>query len=239
VALLWQLLFARCFRVPTGPAASLLLVLSVWLIYSADRMLDAWRGAAPAPRHEFYRRHWRAVLPVWGGLLGLAACLSWFLLPPQLLDRGLWLLAGVALYFIAVHSAPIPSAGSWKEPVVGVFFALGATLAAWSGLRGAADLLSVLLFSCLCWINCAAIEQWEGSPRKFRVGFAAACVGLAAVLLLPLRRPLLCGAELASALAFVFLDSRAFRIRPDLLRVLADAALLSPLFLLPLAAVGT
>jgi hypothetical protein len=31
------------------------------------------------------------------------------------------------------------------------------------------------------------------------------------------------------------LDSRAFRMPPDLLRVLADAALLSPIFLLPVA----
>jgi hypothetical protein len=58
---------------------------------------------------------------------------------------------------------------------------------------------------------------------------------LAAVLFLHQRRPVLCGAELASALAFVLLDSRAFRMPPDLLRVLADAALLSPIFLLPVA----
>jgi hypothetical protein len=235
VAVLWQLLFARCFRIPAGPAASVLLVVSVWLIYSADRMLDAWRGAAATPRHEFYRRHWRAVLPVWGGVFGLAACLSWLALSPALLDRGLWLLAGVALYFTAVHAAPKRIASWWKEAVVGVFFALGATAAAWSDLRNTADLLAVLLFSCLCWINCAAIEQWEGAPRKFRIGIAAACVGFAAILFLPGRRPVLCVAELASALAFVALDSRAFRMRPDLLRVLADAALLSPIFLLPLA----
>jgi hypothetical protein len=118
---------------------------------------------------------------------------------------------------------------------VAIFFALGASTAAWSDIRNSADLLAVLLFSCLCWINCAAIEQWEGGPCRFRIGIAAACVGLAAVLFLHQRRPVLCGAELASALAFVLLDSRAFRMPPDLLRVLADAALLSPIFLLPVA----
>jgi hypothetical protein len=236
VAVLWQLLFARCFRVSAGPAAAALLVASVWLIYSADRMLDAWRGAAERPRHEFYRRHWRTVLPVWGGVFGMAACLSWFSLPPGLFDRGLWLLAGVALYFTVVHVAPKRNASGWKEAVVAIFFALGASAAAWSDIRNAADLLAVLLFSCLCWINCAAIEQWEGGPRRFRIGIAAACVALTAVLFLPQRRPVLCGAELASALAFVLLDLRAFRMPPDLLRVLADAALLSPIFLLPIAA---
>ena len=76
----------------------------------------------------------------------------------------------------------------------------------------------------------------EGDRDELRIGIAAACVALAAVLFLPQRRPVLCGAELASALAFVLLDLRAFRMPPDLLHVLADAALLSPIFLLPIEA---
>lgn len=235
VAVLWQLLFARCFRVSPGIAAATLLVAAVWLIYSADRMLDAWRGAGKRPRHQFYRRHWRAVLPVWGAVFAAAALLSWFALPPWLFNRGLWLLAAVTLYFATVHVAPKWVRKGGKEALVAILFALGASAAAWSDIRNAPDLLAVILFSCLCWINCAAIEQWEGGPSRFRIGIAAACVGLAAVLFLHQRRPVLCGAELVSALAFVLLDSRAFRMPPDLLRVLADAALLSPIFLLPVA----
>src|SRR5580693_4601800 len=76
VALLWQILFARCFHARVGFLPSLLLVLAVWLIYAADRTLDAlrgvtWSGTAALPRHEFYRRHWRALLPLW--LLVLAS----------------------------------------------------------------------------------------------------------------------------------------------------------------------
>ena len=71
VALLWQILFARCFHARVGFLPSLLLVLAVWLIYAADRTLDAWSGSAAQPRHEFYRRHWRALLPFW--ILALAA----------------------------------------------------------------------------------------------------------------------------------------------------------------------
>jgi len=56
VAALWQILFVRCFRAPEDPLPAALLVSAVWLIYSADRMLDAWRGTGGRPRHEFYRR---------------------------------------------------------------------------------------------------------------------------------------------------------------------------------------
>ena len=126
-----------------------------------------------------------------------------------------------------------------KELAVAVLFALGASLAAWSRLETAADVLTVLLFFCLCWINCIAIEQWESGEGRWHVGAAAALVGLAALVLLHRQRPVLASAESASALAFVLLDRSRLRFSPDALRVLADAALLSPIFFLPLAGLRT
>ncbi len=49
VAVLWQILFARCFQVPVDALAALLLLLTVWLIYAADRTLDAWKGDCHSP----------------------------------------------------------------------------------------------------------------------------------------------------------------------------------------------
>src|SRR5580692_10930063 len=69
VAVLWQVLFVRCFHAQGAALPAVLLVCAVWLIYAADRALDAWRGAGSQPRHEFYRRYWRIVLPVWSGVL--------------------------------------------------------------------------------------------------------------------------------------------------------------------------
>jgi hypothetical protein len=235
VAVLWQILFVRCFRAQPNIAAAVLLVAAVWLIYSADRMLDAWRGSVNRPRHEFCRRHWRAVLPVWSGVFVLAGCFSWFVLPPSLFDRGAVLLAAVVLYFLAVHVAPPGFRRLWpKEAMVGLLFALGASIAAWNHLRGPADLLTLLLFSCLCWINCIAIEQWEAGSDQWPVGLLAAGVALAAILLLWQERPILGSAESASALAFVWLDRCRSRLSLDAQRILADAALLSPVIFLPL-----
>jgi hypothetical protein len=273
VAVLWQVLFVRCFHASGDAMPAVLLVSAVWLIYAADRALDAWRGCGGRLRHEFYRRHWRALLPVWTGVLAASAWLAWTSLPAPLFWRGVGLLGAVMVYFAAVHMAAawrggpdlrassLGLRGFWlrgfrpKEMAVAVLFALGASLVAWAHLRTAADILTVLLFSCLCWINCVAIEQWENeqwenkqwesgqaknkqwlqAAPRWPVSAAAVCVGLAALSLLIEQRPILAGAEAASAFAFVLLDRRRARLSADALRVLADVALLSPIFFLPLA----
>lgn len=241
VAVLWQILFARCFHANFSAIAALLLALAVWLIYAADRMLDArqtWSKAMRLPRHEFYRRYWAVVTPVWIGVLAVAGWLAWTRLPGEIFARGAALAAAVAVYFFIVHRLRL----TWpKELAVGVLFALGASLAAWGQIHSAADAATIALFSCLCWINCVAIERWETEQRDPRsaaqwpVGAAALCVAILAMALLCTHRPGLSAAEGASALAFVALDRGRARLSRDALRVLADVALLTPLVFLPLA----
>jgi hypothetical protein len=241
VAVLWQILFARCFHAAVSPLAAVLLVSAVWLIYAADRMLDALREkldrTVGLPRHEFYRRHWPIVTPVWIAVLGVAGWLAWTRLPAEIFERGVALATAVTLYFFAVHRLR----WTWpKELAVGILFALGASLAAWGMVRSAVDAAAIVLFSGLCWINCVAIERWEkenrerGAAVEWPVGAAALCVAVLAVLVCA-HRPVLSAAEAASALAFVALDRGRHRFSRDALRVLADVALLSPLLFLPIA----
>jgi hypothetical protein len=117
---------------------------------------------------------------------------------------------------------------------VAILFAVGASVAAWSAVQSAADVEAIVLFCCLCWINCMAIEQWERSTFHWPIGIAAMLVAAAAAFTWA-HRPVLSGAEMASALAFVVLDFRRRRFSADALRVLADVALLTPVFFLPLA----
>jgi hypothetical protein len=232
VAVLWQMLFVRCFHAEWTATASALLVLAVWLIYAADRVFDA-RGESELPRHEFYRRNWRRVAPVWIAGFAFAGWLAWTQLPHPLFERGLVLLGAVGIYFALVHLTPVRK---WpKEAAVAILFALGASLAAWGHVRSAVDAATILLFSCLCWINCVAIEKWEHRESRWPVGLAALCVAAAALLLLYPQRPVLGAAEAASGLAFVLLDQGRDRFSRDALRVLADVALLSPIFFLPIA----
>jgi hypothetical protein len=232
VALLWQILFARCFHADVPAVAAALLVLAVWLIYAADRVFDA-RGGSKLPRHEFYRRHWRTVLPIWTAAFAFATWLAWTHLPTPLLRRGALIAVAVALYFTVVHAVR----RTWpKELAVAILFALGATVAAWNAIRSAADVEVVVLFSCLCWINCMAIEKWERRGFHWPIGIAATVVAAAAAFTC-VDRPVLGGAEIASAIAFIFLDFRRRRISADALRVLADVALLTPVLFLPFAGI--
>ena len=231
VAVLWQALFLRCFHATFDRLVAGLLMLSVWLIYAADRWLDVWKRPAangdrsptsnqtlladhqrdreaailqePA-RHRFYRRHWRRMLPVWIAAFAMATWLAWTRLPPILFERGIALLAAIGVYFAFVHFAP----WRWwpKEFAVAILFAMGTSLAAWGHVRSPVDVATIVLFCALCWINCAAIERWEQPDRweltgqgEWPVRLAAIAVGLVALIFLYRQRPILSGAETASA----------------------------------------
>lgn len=238
VALLWQLLFVRCFHGSLGLLPAALLAVAVWLIYVADRTLDALRGTpgtAEQPRHEFYRRYWRTVLPIWVAALGTGGWLAWSRLPLPLFVEGSAVAAGTALYLTAVHVSPglLRRAGS-KESAVAVLFGMGASLAAWPGVQTSGDVLAIALFSCLCWMNCAAIDDWErGHGLRPSVIAAAGLVALSAAWLLQDHRPILGAAETAGALGLVLLDRMRGRYSAEALRVLADVVLLTPLVFLP------
>jgi len=233
VALLWQILFARCFHARVEALPSVLLVLAVWLIYAADRTLDAWTGSCALPRHEFYRRHWKSLLPLWILAFVAGSALALTRLTPELLFCGIALATVVVAYFVLLHLGVFQKT---KEAAVAVLFALGATLSAWPNVHTAVDVEAIILFSCLCWINCVAIEHWESAgEQRWPVAAAAGVLGLATMPLLFTGRPVLGGAVVVSALAFVLLDCARRRFSRDALRVLADVALLSPLFLLPVA----
>jgi len=175
------------------------------------------------------------VLPVWLVALGGGAWLAWSRLPLPLFIEGTAVASGTALYLAAVHLTPgwLRRAGS-KESAVAVLFGLGASLAAWPGVQTTSDVLAILLFSCLCWMNCAAIEDWEhGHELRPSVIAAAGLVALAAACLLHNHRPILGAAETAGALGLVLLDRLQRRCSPEALRVLADVVLLTPILFLP------
>jgi hypothetical protein len=234
VALLWQLLFVRCFHGSLGALPAALLAIAVWLIYVADRTLDAWRGVTEQPRHEFYGRHWRAVLPIWIVALGAGGWLAWSRLPVRLFFEGAVVALCTGLYLAAVHLTPLLRRSGSKESAVAVLFGLGASLAAWPGVQTTSDVLAILLFSCLCWMNCAAIDDWErGQELRPSVIAAAGLVALVAACLLREHRPILGAAETTGALGLVLLDRSRGRYSAEALRVLADVVLLTPIVFLP------
>ncbi|HTV82006.1 MAG TPA: hypothetical protein VME18_05105 [Acidobacteriaceae bacterium] len=257
LAVLWAWTLARAVHALESWSALAVLGLGTWLLYIADRLLDGRAGSLRADlreRHVFHARHRRGLLIA--GALTLAN-LGWLiaLMPAAARSEDASLFAVALLYFGAVHLGWPRTPGRFRFPrelAVAVIFACATAVPAWSASTAArVDLVwLVALFAALCWTNCAAIHVWESArtPRRWsHISTMALLVAALAGTLMTaaLRHPyvfLVLGAMLASALLLFALDRDFTRARrrpsphgelsPLALRILADAALLTPLLLL-------
>ena len=254
VACVWFLLLLRASGLHppfTGIAA---LALAVWLIYTADRLLDGFAfrpGSSPQTRHFFCARH-RLVLT--SLIVAVGAALLWIsmlYLEAAVVRAGLFLGAIVVLYLASIHAGSARSSRIIpKEIAVGAIFAAGTSIPLWSQpepvLPG--TMVTVPLFALLCSLNCLAIECWERprnarEPRELAPSWVAwaelhlggMALGVATASLLA---GLLSGSGGASRIPLFAISLAAFltltlnaqreRLSPEALRVLADAALALP-----------
>ncbi len=265
VALVWSLSFAWVAHVRLPLWVPALLMLAVWAVYVADRLLDAHNGLRDGnlqslrERHLFHWRHRRAFLPLAVLAAVAAALLVFCLMPIGARERNSVLAAASLVYFTRVHAArglrspflrglrtPFP-----KEMLVGLLFTAGCVIPTWfrSSLPGTAAPATSLLapavfYAILAWLNCHAIDRWEAvssSASPNRIAFISCIVAglglLAAVLLLHAqpRSATLLAAGAMAALLLALLDVTRSRLAPVALRAAADLVLLTPLLLLPVA----
>ena len=92
---------AQFVAAPISFASLVALAICVWLIYTADHLLDAYRlgkKVAHTARHRYHQTRFRAIAVAWGvvALLGVGVL---FFLTPRLIYYGLLLTAGVGVYF--------------------------------------------------------------------------------------------------------------------------------------------
>ncbi|QHN05278.1 hypothetical protein FTO74_01650 [Granulicella sp. WH15] len=173
VAALWTAFIAHSSGISLPVMAPVAMALAVWILYAADRLLDA-RLLNTLPltpltehtdeleaRHLFHHRHRTLFL---GGIVLCSLALAPLLLriPPAALR--LYLVEGALLvaWFLLIH-ATRSSLRLPKELGVGVFFAAAVfipTVARGPQLR--LELLPpALLFAALCSLNCLFIYAWE------------------------------------------------------------------------------
>ena len=261
VAVAWQFFFAEAFQLNIPASNYLVLGLIVWVIYSADRLLDARRLGAPetaSARHRFYRDRFQIMLPltVLGFMLAVVAVLM--VLPETLLHCGAVVFLFVIVYFIhrlwveGPMLVVVP-----KEIFSGMVFAIGTTLTGYAWSNDIPDALyspEVLWFGGLCSLNCMAISVWERNadagndgnalPQVFPVvvrffpalawGFTATVAVFAFMQAEHVMFPVFLAVATGGGL-LAFLASAASRISPVLLRVAADIAVILPaLVYLPL-----
>ena len=261
VAVTWCVAFLGVIGVPlTRPAAHwpvVFLSLATWLCYVGDRTQDARSSVVDAElraRHRFYGSWWRgrrgSLIALVGVTALVCATIGLLGLPAPLLVDYVALTLASLLYFAWVHSGRERGARVLaKEAAVAIIFALGCILPAWS--CASAALRSQLapagaLFAMLCWLNCVAIERWEG---RGIVGMHAhpsthwAARHLSALLLVgattsaalaiwrhAVGRPTALAPYLACAFVLLAaLERWRLRLSVDSLRIFADVALLTPL----------
>ena len=256
IAVLWLHLFALSGRIHVSLIVSLTLGLAVWIIYAADRLLDGLRANpldAQSPRHRFYRKHRNVLLAILAGVLCLTSycCLE---LDPRTLLFGALMMLVMAGYFAVVHwLGPLWSWRFPKEAAVAIGFAVGTLFPALIHARKfAAPMAAMLiLFAVLCWLNLVLIEyaEWvrlhrcrketphvstlRGGKHLLVIGVLVAIVAL----WLMERTAFHAGrsALLAICLSAVALAGLGFywrRLSMNAVRVLADAAMLTPVFVL-------
>ena len=244
-------------RLPSARWPVAFLSLATWLCYVGDRTQDARSAPQSADlrdRHRFYGSWWRNQRSSLIALVSVAAfaCATTALLglPAPLFLDYLALTVAALLYFAWVHSGRERSARVLaKEAAVAIIFALGCILPAWSSASSALRSQLVpagVLFALLCWLNCVAIERWEGRGSvgvhahpsthwaarhlsALLIASALAAAGLS-VFRHTVGRPTALAPYLACAfLLLAVLERFRLRLSVDSLRIFADVALLTPL----------
>jgi len=192
VAVTWSLAFAWAAGVRLPLWIPSLQALVTWIVYVADRLLDARAAERRSEssrlrlRHRFHWRHRRIFFPLALAATCAAACLVFFFVPiaaPEshsYFARNSVLALAALAYFTRVHSGPdLEQSRSQfvfplltKELLVGVLFTAGCALPAFYriAIEPTASVLPLLIcalfFAMLAWLNCHAIERWESQFRS-------------------------------------------------------------------------
>lgn len=181
VAVLWQWIFVTgfCRRQPR-PGEFLSLAGCVWLIYVADRLLDARRLDLARPhtaRHRFVYDHATLLTVLWALVLaGTVAVVLWCL-DAAVIRGGLVVASAVLAYGVIVHS-PRRSARlqSWKELAVGSLFAVGVSLVVWVERRSSVAGWPLVVATCCAAIlftaNCVLVAAGEREQDR-QQGFSS------------------------------------------------------------------
>lgn len=258
VALVWQDFFARVFAVEISPAHRLLLGMSVWLGYMADRWLDGRKlapGAAVTTRHRFAQQFSLPIAVGW-----VSVFLGTLVLAIAALNRGEFL-SGVCLavavfaYLGACHRQGWLRRFGWlKEIAVAVLVSGGAAIFVFTRcpVLQAAHWIALLILIALCLLNCVVVSVWERSvdtrqcqpslalrfglqiERVFKLGIAllgaAIIASLAASWFVVSRTAMAASVTIVGSLALIRWGTT---IELETRHLLIDVTLLSPLVLIP------
>jgi hypothetical protein len=231
IALVWQAAFAAALGLQVSAVARLVLGLSVWLTYMADRLFDVAKRPATqlySARHRFAKKHFRRLWGIWVGVLIADLITALSLLEATQLRNGSVLLA-LCLLYTALNQL-LSRRFFPKEICVAVIYAGGVVVF----LSLPFPWLAAGTLALLCLINCLMIGTKEQridaamQVRSMTQLSSHLIVLLFAATALPLwslhsQLALAHGLSLAALLIIQVLQQR---IPVETFRVLTDSALL-------------
>ncbi|TWU36717.1 prenyltransferase [Novipirellula aureliae] len=160
VAICWQYWLSVTLSEKPKPLIHLLLFLTVWLVYIADRLLDCRRldFQLDVPlRHQFANKWGWVLWPIWCGAFVFNGLLAILFVDSFLVIAGAILFSVVLFYGWVVHGRP--TTGQWlpKEFFVAGLFSLGVCLPIFVSKNTLSTLVLTALLSWLFLLNCFCV----------------------------------------------------------------------------------
>lgn len=120
--------FGRILHVSILPQGLVLLGIVVWLIYTADHLLDAWsmRKAATSERHRYHQQHFVTIVVIFT-IISLIALILVFMIRVQLITAGIFFGVFVITYLLVSRWLKY-----FKELAGSILYTGGVMLPAWS-----------------------------------------------------------------------------------------------------------
>ncbi|WP_411827241.1 hypothetical protein [Luteolibacter sp. AS25] len=257
VAVCWQWFLADVFSVDLPDIYHLILALSVWCIYLADRLYDALNArdfAGGTHRLQFTKTYFRPLICIVSAAAAWNLFLIWQNASVDLIRNGLLTGGLVIIYYGSrIFGKKFLSAIFPREILCGFLFTAGTSLAVYTygtALDPFRFIFAVTAFGILCSLNCILISIWEqnedlavrdlSSANRFAelpkiVPRISLVLAIFLTLCIPLGPPRFL---LAVSLAAVFLTCLAFYeklLSREAIRVLGDTVLLTPIIVAAVA----
>ncbi|TWU26927.1 hypothetical protein Pla52o_07830 [Novipirellula galeiformis] len=165
--------------IPSGSfphAPAVVLFITVWLIYMADRLMDCRRMdfSQKAPlRHRFAKRWSKLLWPLWGAMLITGGLVAILYVHRELLAAGAILLVFVLAYSGAVHFCQSLRNALPKEFIVGSLFAIGVSLPVLTSHLTLSLVIAIGVLAALFVLNCLCVAKAQrASDRQQGIGSA-------------------------------------------------------------------
>jgi len=157
-AVIGSLFFAKIFNLVPSYPSLVSLGLTVWIIYTTDRLLDIRdvMGEAASERHRFHQRN-QTKLKYWLVVVLIIDIVLIFFMPFKILKYGIFLSLAVVIYILLRKKLHIS-----KELLVATLYTFGVILPSWpENQMSSAQYLIVLLFFLIALINLIIFSWYE------------------------------------------------------------------------------